>query len=262
MAVLDEAYDTHAELYASFLDPTLAAPTERLVELAGAGADVRLLDLATGTGPVARAAAGRGARVVAVDQSRGMLDVARRLSPQLDFRVADAHALPFDPAAFDVVTCGLSLSHFRRRDAVLREVLEVLRPGGRFVASAWGPGSCFPTGGIGDLLSTSADEEVTSLDEATWSAAERGAEVLRRAGFTRVATATEFFTGRFADAEQALAWSLAWPLTAADLAALDPAAREELLTVAREALRDADLSWRFAINYFVAMAPDTSSVDR
>ena len=260
--MFDEAYDTHAELYASILEPTLAAPAERLAELAGAGAHVRLLDLATGTGLVARAAARRGARVVAVDRSRAMLDMARRLSPQLDFRVADVHALPFDRAAFDAVTCGLSLSHFARRDEVLREVLDVLRPGGRFVTSAWGPGSCFPTGGIGDLLSTSAGGDVTSLDEATWSAAQAGAEVLRRAGFARVATTTEIFTGRFADAEDALAWSLAWPLTAADLAALNPAAREQLLTAAREALSDADLSWRFAINYFVAMAPDASSADR
>ena len=262
MAVFDKAYDTHAQLYASILEPTLAAPAERLADLAGAGARVRLLDLATGTGLVARAAARRSARVVAVDRSRGMLEVGRRLSPELDFRLADVHALPFDRAAFDAVTCGLSLSHFPRRDEVLREVLNALRPGGRFVASAWGPGTSFPTGGIDDLLSTSAGWEIASLDEATWSAAETGAEVLRQAGFARVTTTTEVFTGRFADAEHALAWSLAWPLTAAELSALDPAARERLLTAAREALRDAGLSWRFAIKYFVATAPDASSADR
>jgi SAM-dependent methyltransferase len=258
--VFDEAYDAHAELYASFLDPTLAGPVERLVDLAAADADVRLLDLATGTGAVARAAARRGARVAAVDRSEGMLNVARRLSPQLDFRGADAHALPFKRRAFDAVTCSLSLSHFRQCDRVLREVLGVLRPGGRFVASAWGSGSSYPAAGISDLLPTSASDDA-SLDEATWSTAETGAELLRRAGFVRVAATTELFTGRFADAQQALAWSLAWPLTAADLAALDPSARQEFLAAAREALRHADLSWRFAVNYYVAMAPNTSSAD-
>ena len=255
-----DAYDAHAERYAELLDPTLAGPVERLVELAGAGAHVRLLDLATGTGAVARAAARRGAQVVAVDRSEGMLAVARRVSPQLDFRVADAHALPFDPRTFDAVTCGLSLSHFRERERVLREVLGVLRPGGRFVASAWGPGSSFPAGGIGDLLPASAGGEADVLDEETWSTAEIGAELLLQAGFASVAATTEVFTGRFADAQQALAWSLAWPVTAAEVSALGPPARQEFLAAAREALLHADLAWRFAINFYVAIAPDASSV--
>ena len=58
------------------------------------------------------------------------------------------------------------------------------------------------------------------------------------------------------------AWTLAWPLTAAKFARLDPAAREDVLAAAREALGDADLSWSFAFNYYVAIAPAASSVAR
>ena len=249
----DAAYDAHAGRYERFVDPTLAGAAERLAELAGARAGVAVLDLATGTGAAARAAAARGARMVAVDSSRGMLAVARRLAPELDLRVADAHALPFEPDTFEAITCGLSLSHFRRRDEVLGEVLRLLRAGGRFVASAWAPGGVFPTAAIDDILPDAADAVAdAALDEDTWSSPESGADVLRRAGFASVTATTEVFTGRFRDAEQALAWELAWPLTAARLAPLDPAAREDLIAAARETLAGADLAWRFVFNFFVA----------
>lgn len=250
-----EAYDAHAEQYAAFVDPTLSGPVERLVELAEAGPAVRLLDLATGTATVAREAERRGARVVAVDSSRGMLAVAKRLSPQLDLRLADAHALPFETDAFDAVTCALSLSHFRAPDDVLRSVLGLLRPGGRFVASAWGPGSSFPTDVIDDLLAKYATSRGAPLDEETWWAAEAGVQTLRRAGFAQVAATTESFAGRFANSREALQWSLGWPLTAATLTGLDPASREGFLAAARETLGRADLSWIFAFNFYVATAP-------
>ncbi len=89
------SYDRHASGYASELDPTLIGAVERVVQLAEARPGMRLLDLATGTGTIARAAAARGASVVAIDASAGMLEVARRLSPGLDFRLGDASALPF-----------------------------------------------------------------------------------------------------------------------------------------------------------------------
>lgn len=252
------AYDAYAERYARSLDPTLAGPADRLAELAVTGDGDCVLDLATGTGSVARAAVARGARVVAVDSSPGMLAVAKRISPQLDFRVADAHALTFDPSTFDAVTCALSLSHFARIEEVLRGVRGLLRPGAPFVASAWGPGSSFPTSGLADLLPRSGRSQAAPLDEDTWWAPGTGAAVLREAGFARVAVTTECFTGRFANAQQALDWWLAWPLAAAELAGLAPADREKFLAAAEEALRDVDLSWRFAINFYVAMAPDES----
>ena len=92
-------YDAYAVEYAEWIDPTLVRAAERLSELAGARNGMRLLDLATGTGAVARAAEKRGASVVGVDVSPGMLAVAKDLSPQLDFRYSDARALPFTTAS-------------------------------------------------------------------------------------------------------------------------------------------------------------------
>lgn len=94
----------------------------------GPGAIV--LDLATGTGDLARLAAGRGARVIGIDLAAGMLRVGRRRDPQLAMVQADGAALPLPDASMDAVTCGFAVRNFADLDAVLRECARVLRPGG------------------------------------------------------------------------------------------------------------------------------------
>ena len=218
--------------------------------MAAARPGVRLLDLATGTGTIASTAAARGASVVGVDASAGMLEVARTRSPNLDLRVADAAALPFGDGIFDVVTCGLSISHFEEREQALREVLRVLRRGGTFVASAWADGGSGPTRTAFQILDRYATPD-DSLDEETWAEGAAGCEVLRAAGFTSVSFETELFSGTFADAEEALAWVVAWPLVAAKLERLDPRRREQFAAHAHEALAVTSLSWSFAFNFYV-----------
>jgi SAM-dependent methyltransferase len=70
-------------------------------------------------------------RVVCVDQSEAAVAAARARG--LEALVADAQALPFDDASFDVVTCNHTLYHVPDKDAALAEFVRVLRPGGRFV---------------------------------------------------------------------------------------------------------------------------------
>lgn len=248
-----QPYDTYAAGYAEHLDPTLAGAAERLAELAGARPGLRLLDVATGTGSAARAAVRRRASVVGVDRSPGMLAVARKLSRKLDLRHADVRALPFDDGNFDAVTCGLSLSHFADRDRALREILRVLRPGGRLVASAWGEGSRLPTGVVGELLDrcgAPVGREV--LDEETWLCPEQGSSTLRRAGFADVSVRVESFGGSFAGPEEALAWALGWPLTAWRVSRLDSVGRQRLRRDSVEALAGSRLSWRSVLNFYLA----------
>lgn len=254
VAVCQAAYDEHAAEYARLLDPTLAGVVERLVELAEAQPGTRLLDLATGTGAVARAAALRGAAVVGVDVSAAMLGVARELSPGVEFRLADAHALPFEEGGFDVVACGLALSHFHEPLTALGETLRVLRDGGELVASAWGRGAgALSSGMVVELLQRhGATDKGYTLDEETWLYPERGSELLRRAGFACVSVQTETFTGAFEDVEEALQWALAWPCGSARLARLDARARDAFLADAREALAGTDLSWTFVVNFYFA----------
>jgi SAM-dependent methyltransferase len=248
------AYDQHAAEYARLLDPTLACVVERVAELAAPEPGMRVLDLATGTGAVARASARCGASVVGVDVSEPMLALARELSPEIDFRMADAHALPFPDADFDIVVCALAVSHFHEPLTALGESLRVLREGGRLVASTWATGGSTPSSvEVARVLERSgAPGKGYTLDEETWLYPERGRELLRRAGFAEVSVKPERFAGRFADADQALEWSLAWPCCSARLERLDVGRHEKFLAEARAALAGADISWKFVFNIYLA----------
>src|SRR4051812_36112690 len=114
---------------ARFVDPLLDAARVR--------ADMRVLDVATGPGHVAAAAAARGAETVGVDIAEGMLAVARREHPQLDFRPGDAEALPFADACFDAVVGAFVLNHLARPEVAAAELARVLASGGRLALSVW-----------------------------------------------------------------------------------------------------------------------------
>ena len=248
-----DAYDAHAGGYARRLEPTLAGAAARLADVVGAGPGVRVLDVATGTGGVARAAARRGASVVGVDPSPGMLESARELAPGIEFLRADAETLPFADGAFDAVTCGLGVSHFADPEAGLREIARVLHSGGRFAASSWAASTRLPTDGIGTVLDRCGAPAVSaSVDEETWEGAERGHAILRRAGFADVSVRTECFDGAFADPEEALGWALSWPLSAARFAQLKPERRERCRRECLELLTGSDLTWVLAFNFFLA----------
>jgi SAM-dependent methyltransferase len=108
-----------------------------LLDAVRAGRETRVLDVATGPGYVAAAAAQRGASVVAVDFSEAMLAEARRHHPAIDFRTGDAEALPFPEATFDAAVMSFGLLHLARPDQALAEAHRVLRPGGRLAFTVW-----------------------------------------------------------------------------------------------------------------------------
>jgi ubiquinone/menaquinone biosynthesis C-methylase UbiE len=105
-----------------------------------------VLDVACGTGIVARLAADRvspGGSVTGLDLNPGMLSVARSFSPTLDvgleWREGSAMALPFANASFNVVLCQQGLQFFPDRLAALREMHRVLAPNGRLGLSVRRP---------------------------------------------------------------------------------------------------------------------------
>ena len=108
-----------------------------LLDAARVGPGVRVLDVATGPGYVAGAAAQRGARVVGIDFSAAMLAEARRHHPAIEFQAGDAEALPFPDASFDAVVMSFGLLHLGRPDQALAEAHRVLRPGGRIGFTVW-----------------------------------------------------------------------------------------------------------------------------
>ncbi len=114
-----------------------AAWKRRVIRLADVGPRRRVLDLACGTGDIAFLAAARGARVVGLDITPRMIELARAKSPRENrpaLLVADMVALPIAPATFDIVTAGYGLRNVPDLDAALREIHRALAPGGMFVS--------------------------------------------------------------------------------------------------------------------------------
>jgi SAM-dependent methyltransferase len=127
-----------AEVYEEFFVPALfGAWAPRLCEAAKATKGKRVLDVACGTGSLAREAARRGAEVVGLDRNAGMLAVARRLAPEIDWREGRAEDLPFGDGSFDVVASQFGLMFFEDRVKALAEMGRVLKPGGRLVVAVW-----------------------------------------------------------------------------------------------------------------------------
>jgi ubiquinone/menaquinone biosynthesis C-methylase UbiE len=123
-------------------------PAERLVEQLNPAPGNRCLDLACGSGLVARAFATRvgPALVTAVDLSSLQVEHARRALADagladVRLEVQDAERLGFAPASFERVGCGFGISHFPRPIVALRGVFRILSPGGRAGFTVWGPWS-------------------------------------------------------------------------------------------------------------------------
>jgi ubiquinone/menaquinone biosynthesis C-methylase UbiE len=150
----DEAeriFDEFAEAYHGWWGPIIAPAALRTLDQldrpAGDGASFDLLDVGTGTGVLAVAALERwaGAEVVGIDPSSRMLelaaDEARRRSPELPARLrlltAGADRLPIPDQSVDVAVSSFVIQLVPNRAAALREVLRVLRPGGRFALVTW-----------------------------------------------------------------------------------------------------------------------------
>ena len=127
-----------AEVYEALFVPALFgqwAPV--LVDAAGTEPGDRLLDVACGTGAVAREARRQGATTTGVDVNEGMLAVARRADPEVAWREAAAEDLPFPDGSFDRVTCAFGLMYLADREAALGEVARVLAPGGTVAVATW-----------------------------------------------------------------------------------------------------------------------------
>lgn len=109
-----------------------------LLDAAGVQKGIRVLDIATGPGYVAGAAAERGADVIGVDFAPNMVAEARKLHPQATFQEGDAENLPFPDESFDAVVISFGMLHVSRPEVVLAEVQRVMRPRGRFAFTVWG----------------------------------------------------------------------------------------------------------------------------
>lgn len=130
-----------AELYEECFVPALFAHwVDPVLDAAGVRARQDVLDVACGTGIVARRAAervGPTGHVAGLDLNPAMLAVASRLRPDVTWRQGDVAALPFDDDSFDVVTCQSAAMFFPDLIGALREMGRVTRPGGVVAVQAF-----------------------------------------------------------------------------------------------------------------------------
>lgn len=130
-----------AALYERFFVPALFAQwAQPVLDSATVTQGARVLDVACGTGVLARAAAqrvGTARLVVGIDPNEAMLAVAADREPAIDWRTGCAERIDFDDASFDAVLCQFGLMFFNDRQAGLREMMRVLHPGGTLAVSVW-----------------------------------------------------------------------------------------------------------------------------
>ncbi|HKK00594.1 MAG TPA: methyltransferase domain-containing protein [Desulfuromonadales bacterium] len=135
-----------AENYERYFVPAIGGPlAQELVKAAKLRPGEHVLDVACGTGVVARLAAeavGKGGVVAGLDVNPGMLAVARSIAdPEagIKWHEASVESMPFPDASFDVVLCQMGLQFVSDKQAALKEMRRVLAPGGRLVFNVPGP---------------------------------------------------------------------------------------------------------------------------
>lgn len=160
-----------AETYERVAVPAIFTPyAQDLVERARpVGPSDRVLDLGCGTGIVARTLRerlGGGARITGCDAAVPMLEVARALAPDVDWREGDAMDLPFADGSFELVLCQQMLQFVPDRARAVREIRRVLAPGGRLLLSTWRPRHELP---LFEATLQVAERHLGRPDDKRWS---------------------------------------------------------------------------------------------
>ncbi len=217
--------------YEQYLVPVLFRPLgQALLRVARPLRGRRVLDVACGTGVVARLAAADGGTVVGVDVDPALLAVARGLEPGVDWLLGDAAALPVPDEAFDVAFCQQGLQFIADPGQALRELHRVLSPGGRLALAVWCDVSRAPGfdalatvldrhGGPGDLM-----RRPFRLGDTTTVR-----KLLAAAGFTGEHVTTHIVAARFPSVREFFHRQVTASPLAEPVAALRPAIRESVI---------------------------------
>jgi SAM-dependent methyltransferase len=213
-----------AELYEEYLVPAMFAPfAERLVGRVAPARGERVLDLACGTGAVARAAAARGAVVTGLDINPAMVEVARSRGSSVRWRVGDAAAPGALGDAYDLLICQQGLQFLPDPAAAFAAWRRLLRPGGRLAVSVWRSIDHQPGyRAFADALDRVGGDDLGAVMRAPFSGAGRAelAQLATRAGLHDVRTVIDVGVVRFPSADEFLRRQVAASPLAAPVGAL------------------------------------------
>lgn len=138
-----EISDCLVRLHEQYLVPAIYAQwASRVADIAEIELGHHVLDVACGTGTLARAAqleTGLSGKITGLDSDERMLEAAREKSSGIDWQLGDATAMPFERNRFDRVMCQFALMFISNRVATIKEMLRVCKPGGLVVVATWGP---------------------------------------------------------------------------------------------------------------------------
>jgi len=235
-----------AEVYEAEFVPALFRPFSAVVaDSAGAGPGQRVLDVACGTGALARTVAARvgaSGAVLGLDANPEMLAVARRLDPAIEWLDGRAEALPLPDASVDAVVSQFGLMFFDDRVAALREMWRVLRPGGRLAVAVCDAVERSPGyGALATLLHELFGAPVADAFRAPFAIGDAAllAGLARQAGLAQAQVVSRSASVRFASidalvsAERACIWTLGGLLDDPQFARLLHAARRVLAPFVR-----------------------------
>lgn len=208
----------------------------------------RALDVACGTGVVARLAAaqvGQRGVVVGLDLNPGMLARARASTPAagaaVQWHEGDAAAMPFDAETFDAVLCQAGFQYFTDRQQAAREMRRVLKPGGRLVVLVWRALAHSPGfAALEAALERHVGPAAAAVMRAPFVFGDATNELrglLQQAGFGRVRVGADVRMARFASPEALVRHQVAGSPLASHFAQADDAVRDAVVREVTAALQ-------------------------